>query len=136
MFKWIKRILPHLTIILAFMVLVFFVIDRVNRPMAFMTSEMSKWLFFIFAVLVLPVSIMAIGAQWREDAREARRELKQRAKEQALSDKLFLHHEALEDEAQTESDFEEVSCPADAEEEDPAAETDEDCEPDVTIKEE
>ncbi len=36
-----KRIIPHITIVLSLMTLTFFVIDRFNEVMAFMTSELS-----------------------------------------------------------------------------------------------
>ena len=45
-----KRFIPHLTIILSVMTLVFFVIDRFNEIMAFMTSELSKWVFALLAL--------------------------------------------------------------------------------------
>ncbi len=48
--KWFWRGLPHLTIDLSLMTLTFFVIDRINRSMAFMTSEMSKFTFAGLAV--------------------------------------------------------------------------------------
>ena len=41
--KKIIRLLPHATLILSLMVLTFFVIDRFNEYMAFMSSEISKW---------------------------------------------------------------------------------------------
>jgi ABC-type nickel/cobalt efflux system permease component RcnA len=119
MLKWMKRVLPHLTIVLAFMVIIFFVIDRINRSMAFMTSEMSKWLFMVFAVLVLPVSVMAIASQWREDAREARREMKQRAREQQQADSLFLHHQHKEEFASSQEETVQEHSPSGQEEPEP-----------------
>ena len=38
----LSRVLPHLTIILAVMTLVFYVVDGFNAVMAFMASELSK----------------------------------------------------------------------------------------------
>ena len=105
--KFIKRILPHLTIILAFMTLTFFCIDRVNSAMAFMTSEMSKWLFMALALLAILTSILAIGGQWKEDAREAKRELKQHAKTRKQAERLFENHEALPEEEESEEESEE-----------------------------
>lgn len=105
--KFIKRVLPHLTIILSLMLLTFFVIDRVNSAMAFMTSEMSKWLFMAIAVCAIFTSIFAIGGQWREDAREAKRELKQQAKAQKQAERLFERHEALPENEEPEEESEE-----------------------------
>ena len=70
--KWIKRAAPHLTIILGLMTLTFFCIDRVNTAMAFMTSELSKWVFMALAVLAIFSATLLIGFQWREDARITR----------------------------------------------------------------
>ena len=74
--KPITRILPHLTIVFSLMTLTFFVIDRINVAMAFMSSEQSKWVFTILAALSCPTAIMLIYSQWREDVRAARREAK------------------------------------------------------------
>ena len=76
----VARILPHLTIVLALLTLTFFVVDRINVVMAFMTSELSKWLFALLAACSLTSSVMLVAHQWREDARQARREAKRRAK--------------------------------------------------------
>lgn len=90
--KRIARILPHLTIVLSLMTLTFFVIDRVNVNMAFMTSELSKWVFAILAALSVITSILLIAAQWRADAKEARRLLRHAAREQRAADELFWRH--------------------------------------------
>jgi len=74
----IKRWIPHLTLVLSVMTLVFFVIDRFNEIMAFMTSEMSKWVFAALAVCAVITSVCLIVENFREDDRrmaaEARRE--------------------------------------------------------------
>lgn len=69
----IKRILPHITIVLSLMTLTFFGIDRVNRSMAFMTSELSKWVFLLLGVSALLSAILLVAAQWREDDRQRRK---------------------------------------------------------------
>ena len=71
--KWIKRAVPHLTLVLALMTLTFFCIDRVNTGMAFMTSELSKWVFMLLAVCALLSGLMLISANWRDEARQARK---------------------------------------------------------------
>ena len=71
--RLIARALPHLTIVLSLMTLVFFSIDRVNPIMAFMTSELSKHVFMVLAVCAIVSSILLIASQWREDDRRARR---------------------------------------------------------------
>lgn len=51
--KKIIRLLPHATLILSLMVLTFFVIDRFNEYMAFMSSELSKWVIAGLALCAL-----------------------------------------------------------------------------------
>lgn len=86
--KWIKRALPHFTIVLALMTLTFFCIDRVNTNMAFMTSELSKWVFMLLAVCALLASLMLIGFHWRDDARQARKRM--RTRERAASRRISV----------------------------------------------
>ena len=66
----LKKWIPHITIILALMTLTFFIIDRVNSFMDFMTSEMSKWVFAALAVFAIASAVRLIAADWREDERE------------------------------------------------------------------
>ena len=47
----LRRILPHISILLSNMYIVFFLIDRVNRAMAFIDNDLTKWLL-LFASLV------------------------------------------------------------------------------------
>jgi ABC-type multidrug transport system fused ATPase/permease subunit len=54
------KLLAHACIIISGMLLTFFVIDRVNPFMEFLTSEMSVWLIFVFALLTLAQSIMLV----------------------------------------------------------------------------
>ena len=75
-----KRFIPHLTIILSVMTLVFFVIDRFNEIMAFMTSEMSKWVFALLALCAIITSVCLIIENFREDDRREARELRRRQK--------------------------------------------------------
>lgn len=58
--KKIKRLLPHATLILSLMVLTFFVIDRFNEYMAFMSSEISKWVIAGLALCALLSAIRLI----------------------------------------------------------------------------
>ena len=66
----LKKLIPHITIILALMTLTFFVIDRFNSFMDFMTSEMSKGVFAALAVFAIASAVRLIAADWREDERE------------------------------------------------------------------
>ncbi len=68
----LKRLIPHITIILAMMTLTFFVIDRFNEFMDFMTSELSKWVFAALAVFALATAVRLIAADWKEKDREGK----------------------------------------------------------------
>lgn len=82
--RFFSRILPHAVIVLSLMTLTFFGIDRVNPIMAFMTSELSKWVFALLAVTGFATAVLLIGMQWNEDDRKARRALKQKAQTSAV----------------------------------------------------
>ena len=86
--KWIKRAVPHLTLVLALMTLTFFCIDRVNTGMAFMTSELSKWVFAALAAAALLTSILLVAANWREDDRAKRKRLRARTRGEAARPSL------------------------------------------------
>lgn len=67
----LSRVLPHLTIILGVMTLVFYVVDGFNAVMAFMASDLSKQVFLVLAVCAIISSVMLISRQWKEDDRKA-----------------------------------------------------------------
>lgn len=79
-----KKIVPHLSLALSLMVLTFFVIDRINEIMGFMTSELSKWVIGGLALTSCVTSICLIAENIRSDARKAR---KARKKERARARK-------------------------------------------------
>lgn len=64
--KKLIRLLPHATLILSLMVLTFFVIDRFNEYMAFMSSELSKWVIAGLALCALLSAIRLILADQAE----------------------------------------------------------------------
>ena len=76
--KLIKKLLPHAAIIISGMLLTFFVIDRVNKPMGFMTNEFHKVLTSILAVLCVYFSIQIIAIQRRDERSEYRRTMAKR----------------------------------------------------------
>ena len=71
-----SRALPHLTIILGVMTLVFYVVDGFNAVMAFMASELSKQVFMVLAICAIISSVMLISRQWKEDDRKAKKAAK------------------------------------------------------------
>ena len=68
--KRILKVLPHATIVMAGMMIVFFLIDRVNTPMGFMTNEFHKWLSFLLALSCVGYSLLIIAYQRRRERRE------------------------------------------------------------------
>ena len=74
--KWALKALPHVSIVLAGMLIVFFCIDRVNKPMAFMTNEFHKVITFILAILSLGYSIFIISYQRRMERQEYERRVR------------------------------------------------------------
>ena len=64
--KKIIRLLPHATLILSLMVLTFVVSDRFNEYMAFMSSEISKWVIAGLALCALLSAVRLILADQAE----------------------------------------------------------------------
>ena len=82
--RLLSRILPHLTIILGVMTLVFYVVDGFNAVMAFMASDLSKQVFMVLAVCAIISSIMLISRQWKEDDRKAKKTARRREAEEKI----------------------------------------------------
>lgn len=86
----LSRALPHLTIILGLMTLVFYVVDGFNAVMAFMASDLSKQVFMVLAICAIISSIMLIARQWKEDDRKAKKAARhQDGAELAAAEALF-----------------------------------------------
>lgn len=101
----LARALPHLTIILGLMTLVFYVVDGFNAVMAFMASELSKQVFMVLAVCAIISSVMLISRQWKEDDRKARKAARhQEAAELAAAEALFELEEAQQSTDQSEEE--------------------------------
>ena len=80
--KWIKKagwlrliekLLPHAIIVISGMLVVFFVIDRVNDHAGFMTNEFHKHITFVLALLSICLAIRAIAQLRRSERREYKR---------------------------------------------------------------
>ena len=63
-FRAVRIILAHITIAFAVLVITCFVIDRVNNAMEFMTSDISKWMIAVLALLALVSSVLTVVALW------------------------------------------------------------------------
>ena len=62
--------MTHAAIIISLMLVVFFVIDRVNKPMGFMTNEFHKRITFALALLCLYLAGRRVGRQIAEGLEE------------------------------------------------------------------
>ena len=82
--RFLARVLPHLTIVFGVMTLVFYVVDGFNAVMAFMSSELSKQVFMVLAVLSIITSVMLISRQWKEDDKKARKAARRRELEEKI----------------------------------------------------
>ena len=79
----IQKLLPHVAIVLAGMLIVFFVIDRVNKPMGFMTNEFHKRITFVLALLSIYFAVQIISVQRRMERAEYRRRLRELQEKQS-----------------------------------------------------
>ena len=70
----LRKLLPHVAIVLSGMYVVFFLIDRVNSAMAFINNDITKWLLLVLcAVSSLMAAILIGDERGRIRKQEARR---------------------------------------------------------------
>lgn len=67
MMNKIKAALPHLCIVISFMMFVFLIIDNVNSAMNFIDNDVFKILLTGFCVLVIALSVIVIVQHRRRD---------------------------------------------------------------------
>ena len=72
-----RKLLPHATIIISAMYMVFFVIDRFNEPMAFVNNRMTKALLLVMCV-ISTVNAVALIQSDRENERKRQKKLKKK----------------------------------------------------------
>lgn len=80
----LRKILPHLSILLSNMYIVFFLIDRVNGVMAFINNNLTKWLLVAASVVSIVNSIILIHderSRVRSEERASRRSRTERSNE-------------------------------------------------------
>lgn len=58
--KRMIRVLPHITIILSLMFIVFWILDQYNPLMNFVNSRISNILLLVFCILSLLTSIVTV----------------------------------------------------------------------------
>lgn len=68
--KSVAKTMPHISIILAGMLIVFFVIDRFNSAMGFLDNDGAKLLLFVLSVTSIINSVLLITYQRRRDRME------------------------------------------------------------------
>jgi len=56
----LKRILPHICIIISVMMIVFYVIDQINSAMNFINNDIYKTLLLVYSIIVIVSSIFMI----------------------------------------------------------------------------
>lgn len=102
--RLLARALPHLTIILGFMTLVFYVVDGFNAVMAFMASDLSKQVFMVLAVTSIISSVMLISRQWKEDDKKARKAARKQEEAEAAAAELLFEPEDSRDSIELENE--------------------------------
>lgn len=65
--KRINRILPHLTIILSGMFIVFWILDIINPTMNFINRKISNKLLLVFCILSIVTAIMNVYYERKYD---------------------------------------------------------------------
>ena len=81
--RLVRKLLPHVAIVISGMLIVFFVIDRVNKPMGFMTNEFHKRITFVLALLAIYFAVQLIALQRRAERAEYKRRLREAQQKQA-----------------------------------------------------
>ncbi len=66
----IKNILPHITIILAGIFIVFLILDNYNPTMNFMGNTISNKLFWVFCILSIVNSVLLVISNRRAFRKE------------------------------------------------------------------
>jgi len=78
--RFFEALFPHVSIIASGMLIVFFVIDRLNPFMGFMSHKYTQYVVIVLAVFSLVSAIMLIAAQRKEIRRRNRKIDRERAK--------------------------------------------------------
>ena len=71
-------VLPHVSIVMSGMMIVFFLIDRVNIAMGFMSNEFHKWLSFFLALFCMGYSALLIAYLRYAEREEGKRAIMNR----------------------------------------------------------
>ncbi len=74
--RLLDKLLCHAAIVLSGMLAVFFLIDRVNKHMSFMTNEFHKRITFALALMAVYLAVRRIAAARRSERDDYRRKLR------------------------------------------------------------
>ncbi len=64
--KRISKILPHISIVISFMLMTIFIVDKFNSALGLTDNPTTKWLMFALSVTSLVCAIMLIHTQRSE----------------------------------------------------------------------
>ena len=79
----LRKILPHAAIVISVMYFIFFVIDKVNEPMAFVNNGITKALLLVMCVITVVNSVLLIREDREKERRRQRRLKKKKAARRA-----------------------------------------------------
>ena len=74
--RLLDKLLCHAVIVLSGMLAVFFLIDRVNKHMAFMTNEFHKRITFVLALMAVYLAVRRIAAARKSERDDYRLKLR------------------------------------------------------------
>ena len=72
-----RRLSLHVAIVISGMLIVFFLIDRVNKPMGFMTNEFHKVITFLLSLLSIAFAVRLMAIERRAEREAYRRRQRQ-----------------------------------------------------------
>lgn len=77
----LRKLLPHVAIIISMMYFVFYFIDRVNSAMAFINNNITKNLLFVLGLIAILESIWLIRSNRAQERRRQQQRLQQQRRE-------------------------------------------------------
>ena len=83
----LRKLLPHVAIIISVMYFVFYFIDRVNSAMAFINNNITKNLLFALGVIAILESVWLIRSNRAQERRRQQRLQQQRLQQQRMENR-------------------------------------------------
>ena len=77
----LRKLLPHVAIIISMMYFVFYFIDRVNSAMAFINNDITKNLLFALGLIAILESVWLIRSNRAQERRRQQQRLQQQRRE-------------------------------------------------------